>query len=293
MAIGDFIPEFWSTRLQRHLDRARVYTQPTVINSDYEGEIKEHGDTVHIQKVGTVTIKPYTKGTPIDGPENPNGTTVPLVIDQGTYFNFGVHDVDKAQVNIPLLERLTERAGVAQAEDLDSKVAATLVAGAGIKGGTLGTAAAPITVGNAAGDDYTFYELCVEARRLLDNNKAPAAARWMVINPDIESTRLLDTAMIAAGSDAQRTGLIGHCVGFDILKTTGVPTVTGTGGANNSWAVIFGAGNYATTHASQITSMEAFRPESHFEDAIKGLNIWGTDVIEPETLGVALVDKGA
>lgn len=288
MSIDNFVPEIWSTRLQRHLDRARIFTQPTVINTNYEGEISAYGDTVHINKVGSPTIKAYTKGAGIDAPEHPDGNQVSLTIDTGAYFNFAVYDVDKAQVNVPLLEEITIRTGVAQANYLDANVASVMVAGAGIH---IGASSAPVTVGNDAASDYTFYELCVEARRLLDNNNAPTDGRWIGITPDIEATVLLDPQFIIAGADAQRTGMIGRIAGFDVLKTTAVPTVTGTSGAHDSWAVLFGAGNYATTHASQITETEPYRPHDEFEDAIKGLNLWGTDVIEPETLGCALVDK--
>lgn len=293
MSIANFVPEFWSARLQRHLDAARVYSQPTVLNRDYEGEIRQMGDTVNIQRVATPTIKTYTKGTPIAGPESLSGDTTALEVDTARYFNFAVTDVDAAQANVTLLDKFAVRAGVAMAETIDASVAATMIAGAGIKGGNLGTSAAPIDVGNESGDDYTFYELAVELRRRLDNAKAPAAGRWIGINPDVEATVLLDPQFIASGDEAQRTGLIGRIAGFDILKTTATPTITKTGSATyDSWGVIFGAGNYATTHASQIANTEAYRPESDFSDAIKGLNLWG-DVIEPETLGYACVSKGA
>ena len=291
MAISNFVPEFWSTRLLRHLDSRLVYAQPTCVNRDFEGEISQAGDTVHIQKVGAVTAKAYTTNTDMAAPERPDGSTVALTIDEQWYWNIAIDDVDKVQVNVPLLDRYTERAGRAMAVKVDSAVAATMVAGAGID---IGTSAAPVDVGNALGDDYTLYELAVEQRRLLDNNVAPEDGRWMVIPPDLESSALLDPNFVPAGADAQRTGMIGTIAGFDVLKTTAVPTITKTGGATyDSWAVLFGAGNYATTHANQILHTEAYRIEKQFGDALKGLNVWGTDVIEATTLGCSVVSKGA
>lgn len=291
MAISNFVPEFWSTRLLRHLESRLVYAQPTCVNRDYEGEISQAGDTVHIQKVGAVTTKAYTPGSDMDAPERPDGTTVALEIDQKWYWNIAIDDVNAAQVNVALLDRFAERAGRSMAVKLDSSVAATMVAGAGID---IGTSAVPVDVGNALGDDYTLYELGVEQRRLLDNNDAPEDGRWMVIPPDLESVALLDPNFVPAGADEQRTGKIGEIAGFDVLKTTAVPTIAKTGGATyDSWGVLFGAGNYATAHANQIAKIEAYRIEKQFGDALKGLNVWGTDIVEAASLGCSVVNKGA
>lgn len=291
MSVDNFIPELWATEVLRHLDPALVYAQPTCVNTNYEGDIRQQGDTVHIQKFGNVTVKPYTKGTPIDGPEQATSSTVPLVIDQAHYWNVGVKSVDAAQANLDLLAPRLQRAGVALAKVVDSAVAATMVAGAGVKAG-LGTSAAPIKVGNDSGDDFSMYELAVEIRRQLDNKDAPDSARWIAIPPDMESKVLLDPNFIKIGGDEQRTGQIGQIAGFDVLKTTAVPTIAKTGGATtDSWGVLAGADNYATTHAHQLTDLRSYEVEAGFEDAVKSLAVWGSKVIEPDSLALATVAK--
>ena len=60
MSIQNFIPTIWSARLLEHLDKRHVYLN--LLNRDYEGEIKNFGDTVKINQIGEVTIKDYTKG---------------------------------------------------------------------------------------------------------------------------------------------------------------------------------------------------------------------------------------
>lgn len=290
MAITVFKPEVWAARLQRHLDKKLVYAQPTVVNTDYEGDITQGGDTVHIQKVGDVTVKAYSKNTDMASPDRPDGTTVPLVIDQSWYWNIGIDDIDKVQLRTDLLDRFAERAAVAMAQKVDAAVAAKQLTDAGI---VLGTSAAPKTVQNSGGD-YTLYTLLVELRRQLDNANAPDTGRWVVLPPDMESLALKDTQFIDAGGEQMRTGIVGRMAGFDILKTTAVPTITKTGGATyDSWGVVAGAGNYSTTHANQIVETEAYRIEKQFGDALKGLNVWGTKVIEPETLAKVVVSKGA
>ena len=46
MAVDTFIPEIWNARLLYALEKAHVATN--LVNRNYEGEIRNHGDTVHI-----------------------------------------------------------------------------------------------------------------------------------------------------------------------------------------------------------------------------------------------------
>jgi hypothetical protein len=42
----------------------------------------------------------------------------------------------------------------------------------------------------------------------------------------------------------------------------------------------------AITFAEQISKVEAYRPESAFSDALKGLHLYGTKVVRPSGLAV-------
>jgi hypothetical protein len=63
MAITFFQPEIWSSTLLSVLRKSLVFTQ--LANRDYEGEIANAGDTVHIVSIGDPTIGNYTKDTDI------------------------------------------------------------------------------------------------------------------------------------------------------------------------------------------------------------------------------------
>ncbi|KJD42541.1 P22 coat protein - protein 5 domain protein, partial [Paenibacillus terrae] len=41
----------------------------------------------------------------------------------------------------------------------------------------------------------------------------------------------------------------------------------------------------------QVDSVEAFRPEKQFSDAVKGLQVFGAKCIKPEALAVLTVNK--
>lgn len=291
MSIDLFIPEIWSARLRRHLDRTLVYAQPMCANRNWEGEIAQAGDTVHIQRIGNPTILDYVPGVDMASPERPDGDTDALTVDQFKAFNVALDDVDAAQVNVDLLNGFTTRAGVAMAQVIDAFVANLMAAGAA---NNVGDTNDPVTVFADGTGDFTPYKLAVDMRRRLANENSDLEDLWLAVSPDLEAQILLDPQYIGTTrqeGDLTRTGKIGEIAGFDVLRTTGVPTAVGSAGGVA--AIIGGAGNYATTFADQLTKTEAYRIEGQFGDGVKGLEVYGAKVLEGETLVVAHVGTDA
>ena len=56
MAIDNFIATIWSARILENLQKSLVYGQPSVVNRDYEGEIRDLGSTVKINSIGPITV---------------------------------------------------------------------------------------------------------------------------------------------------------------------------------------------------------------------------------------------
>src|SRR5215468_7188275 len=57
MQTDGFIPEIWSTKLVEKFYASTVLA--AISNTDYEGEIKNHGDRVKIRTKPTITIRDY------------------------------------------------------------------------------------------------------------------------------------------------------------------------------------------------------------------------------------------
>jgi hypothetical protein len=49
----------------------------------------------------------------------------------------------------------------------------------------------------------------------------------------------------------------------------------------------------AYTYADQISKVEAYRPQNSFEDAVKGLSLYGGKLVRPDSWATALVTVGA
>lgn len=295
MSIDVFFPEFWSARIRRYLDPLLVYAQPRIMNRNWEGEISAAGDTVHINRPGAGgTIRNYTRNTPMGAPDRPDGDALTLIIDQQKAFYIAVDDIDEMQANQPLLDQFAERTARNMALTLDTFAASKFVAAA-IAANRIGTDAVPVTVKADGTGTFTPYKFAVEARKRMQKQSTPGDDRWMIINADLEAEFLQDPTYIeTADREVTRSGQIGRIAGWDVLTTEATVSSPGSGGtpvANTK--VVFGDGNYALTWADQIVKTKAEDLQGEFGDALKGLNVFGAKVIEPESYGVADVRKPA
>ena len=98
---GNFIPEIWSGKLIENFYDATVLA--AIANTDYEGEIKSHGDTVNIRTTPELTIRDYVKGQTLSI-ENPDKPKLQLLIDKGKYFAAVEDDVDQVQSDIAMMD---------------------------------------------------------------------------------------------------------------------------------------------------------------------------------------------
>lgn len=276
MAVTTFIPELWNARLLYALEKAHVATN--LVNRNYEGEISNHGDTVHINTIGAITVKSYTKNTDIDAPETLTTTDQTLVIDKAKYFNFQVDDVDKVQAAGELVDTAMGRAAYALADVSDAYLLGVIAAGAAA-GNTIGSAAAPIALTAS-----NVYENIVKLKTKLDKANVPNTGRTIVVPPDVHSLLLLDDrfakSTATAGQEALINGLVGRIAGFDVYMSNNVKTGTGTDTGKTPYFEITAQITDATTYAEQIIKTEAYRMESRFADAVKGLHVYGAKVTD-------------
>lgn len=280
MSTYKFIPTIWSARILAALEKQLVYTK--FFNRDYEGEIRDAGDTVKIGLVGAPTVRKYTKGTDIDAPDDVTVTDATLSIDQSDYFNIAVDDVDAAQSKINLLESASSQTGYAFGDVTDKYLADLLVTGTG---GTIGTKDAPKSITDAKPEDA--YNLLVDLKVALDRQNCPTMGRICVVPPEFEGFMLKDSRFVAvATNDSNQRlteGAVYKSAGFEIHVSNNAPHENdgGSNGKQTVYDVIAGC-DQSGTYAEQILNTEAYRPEKSFKDAVKGLHVYGAKVLRSD-----------
>lgn len=282
MAVTSYIPELWSARILSKLQPNLVYAN--LMNRDYEGEISQYGDTVHIASVGDVTVKAYTKNTDIDDPEDLSTEDQTLIIDQMKYFNFSVNDVDKAQMRTDLMDQYAANAAFSLRKDADTYCATILSAGEIGKDAGLGDDTTPLELT----DPGSAYDLLVSMQIALDEADVPDVGRWVVVPFAFKGLMEKDDRFVMTGTaqaeNRLANGFAGRAAGFDIYTSNQVPNTSKT-----KYKII-GSVPMAATFADQILETEAYRPQKRFSDAIKGLHVYGAKVTMPEIVAVSTVN---
>jgi hypothetical protein len=281
MAINNFIPEIWSNELLVNLRKSLVAGQAGVINRDYEGTIRNVGDTVHINSIGEVTIDDYVKNTDMDGPETLTDATRALEITEAKYFNFQVDDIDRVQQTPKVMAGAMAEAAYGLADVADQFILGLYE---DADAGNVMSETSP------AADDA--YEVLVDLGTLLSESNIPKTGRWAIVPPWFHGLLLKDDRFVGAGtsSDVLINGLIGRAAGMTILESNNCPS----GGSGDAGLFYIVSGHpMAWSYAEQISSVEGYRPQARFADAVKGLHLYGAKVVRPTALAVAPVNRPA
>ena len=279
----EFIPTIWAARLLVALEKALIYGQTNVSNRDYEGDIRESGNTVKIASVGDVSIGDYTKNTDIGDPDILSDDQQNLVIDQSKYFNYFVDSVDRAQQNVNIMDEAMKRAAW-RLRDYADVFIASLMEAAVPAASKIGSTSTPIvpTKDNA-------YEYLVDLGVLLDEKNTPTDGRFAIVPAWFHGLLLKDDRFVRSatvkGDGVLANGEVGEASGFTILKSNNVPQTSGT-----KFKIIAGHA-MATSFAEQILDVQTYKPEKRFGDAVKGLHLYGGKVVRGDALAMLIANK--
>lgn len=288
MSIRNFVPEVWNNNLLVALRKALIYAGPMVVNRDYEGDIREQGDTVRVTTVGRPKIVDYVPGQTKLVPESLNTGQRTLVVDQAKAFSFEVDDVDARQAAGNFIDEATDEAGFGMADVMDQYVASLYTAiPAGQRLDTV-----TITDGEAATETdikKVYDQILVPLKVRLDELNVPRTGRYIVVPPWIHGCLIRDSRFIEADKSADpnalRAGEVGRAAGFTIMSSNNTPEPVP--GQN----VLQAGTNRGITFAEQINKTEAYRPQDSFADAVKGLTLYGAKVFRPDTLVMATAQR--
>ncbi|WP_270202621.1 P22 phage major capsid protein family protein [Bifidobacterium pseudocatenulatum] len=270
MAITNFIPEVWSAAILEALRAKLVF--PSLCNRDYEGDIREAGDTVHITGYNDVTVHEYVRGQAITVDDVTDKEAAVLKIDQSDYFAFKVNDLDKTQAKADLTGKFTNSAAYNMMKNVETYISNLMDA-------AVSTPAKTVAVGTPA----DAYLAVVEAGRKLDVQNVPDEGRWLVVSPDFYALLLQDSRFIEgteAGHNTLLNGVVGQVRGFTVVKSNNVPRKS----ASPDTQSILAGTNAAVTFAQQVSKVEAMRMQTDFADMVRGLDLYGAKVIRPECL---------
>jgi len=277
MGLENFNPKIWSAKLFVRLRKALVFGN--IVNTEYEGEISQFGDTVHINEIGPITVSDYTKYGALSWQALTSAQKT-LIIDQAQSFSFAVDDIDTAQIKPKIMNDAMSEASYAVADKIDQFIA-SLYSQAAVVGsaGTVGTPSTSLAVSSG-----NVIETISYASRYLSEANVPEALRWIVISPWVHQKLLLAevggvsaTAVPKVTTQDAIPGFVGEALGFKIYVSNNVSN-DGT-----QYRIMAGIKN-AITYAGQISKVKPVEREDYFDQGIKGLYLYGGKVVRPNAL---------
>lgn len=299
-----FIPEIWSGKLIEKFYASTVLA--AISNTDYEGEIRNHGDKVHIRTKPTITIKDYRADGALEL-ERPTGNEVQLLIDKGKYFNLILDDVMAIQSDLDIMSMWSDDAGEQLKIVIDQDVLLNIIgqADAANQGATAGKITAGINLGVTgsplalvadapSAGQVTILDAILRLGQTLDEQNIPETGRWVVLPTWaatlIKRSELRQAYLSGDGVSMLRNGRIGMVDRFTLYTSNLLPFGAAAGLASGEF-VIYGGHSHALTFASQITKVETLRSEMTFGQIMRGLQVYGYKVIDGTALAQAVVTK--
>lgn len=315
---GAFIPTLWSGKLLAKFYQNTMLSEVT--NTDYEGELKNQGDTVRIRLAPSISISDYTVGQNLSY-EVPTPIFQDMQVNKGKYFGVQVNDVLSYQSDMNLMNMFTEDAAKQLKIAIENEVFfnsfVTEGPAAANEGATAGAISAAYNLGtDVAPIDQATPENVLKAilrmSTVLDEQNVPEDGRFLIISP-FDRHLLMQSNIAQAyftGDQAStiRTGKIGMLDRFSVYVSNLLPkgaagkalvaglTDPATGGAvTNAKArrTMIAGTKAATSFAMTINKTEPLRNQTDFGDIVRGLAVYGRKVVKPEALVVAQVGAAA
>jgi len=311
---GAFIPTLWSGKLLAKFYQNTIMSE--VCNTDYEGELKNQGDTIRIRLAPSISISDYTVGQTLSY-EVPTPIFQDMQVTKGKYFGVQVSDVLAYQSDIALMNMFTEDAAKQLKIAIENEVFFNNIVTEGPananKGATAGAISSAYNLGtDTAPIDQATPENVLKAilrmSTVLDEQNVPEDGRWLVISP-YDRHLLMQSSLAQAyftgdQSSTIRTGKIGMLDRFTVYVSNLLPrgeagkalvaglSATSSGGAVTNAkarrAMVAGT-KAAMSFAMTVNKTEPLRNQTDFGDIVRGLAVYGRKVVKPEALVLAQV----
>jgi len=272
MSFELFKPTLWSTRYINNTDKRLVYNKVVDTSWTIVG-----GKAMKINEIGDILVSDYTS-TGVVFQDVPEAQKV-FDVDQKKKFAFQIKDVDKAQMNVALMDGSMKKAAFAMGDTIDQFIAGKYTE-AGITNATnLGSSTSGLNLyANMMPELITYMQRYLKEANAHERPWCIAPPWFMqLIGYGVYTygTKQFD----APGSVDRQFNNAFPFMGFDFYESNNVSN-DGT-----DYRIMFGTRD-AIGFAMQLEEIEAVRLENYFSDGIKGLNIYGAKVIRPDHLGV-------
>jgi hypothetical protein len=315
---GAFIPTLWSGKLLAKFYQNTMLSE--IANTDYEGELKNQGDTIRIRLAPTISISDYTAGMNLNY-EVPTPIYQDMQVNKGKYFGVQVNDVLAYQSDMNLMNMFTEDAAKQLKIQIENEVFFNSFVTEGPDAANKGATAGAISAAYNLGTDTTpvdqatpenVLKAILRMSTVLDEQNVPEDGRWLVLSPYdrhlLMQSNLAQAYFTGDSSSTIRTGKIGMIDRFTVYVSNLLPrgaagkalvaglsdTATGAAVASAKARRVMMAGTKAAvSFAMTVNKTEPLRNQTDFGDIVRGLAVYGRKTVKPQALVLAQVGSAS
>lgn len=277
MSYRNFSPKIWAKQINRELERAMVFAEDC--NRQYEGDVKQMGDTVKVLGVGKPTITKQVGGSIVlQDAEAVEDTSVDMVINRVAYFNYLVDDIDRRQAVGGLMDALSAESSEGTANAMDEDIAALA-----------GTADAPklFKSTTAITVDNILKQIDLGVQKLMENDVKPETKIVVTVPPWFKTILRQAYVQLDTNNSAMlKNGRVGQYDNVIVKMSNNCHR-----NSDNGHDIMLRT-QRAVAFANPLTHVEPYRPEKRFADAVKGFVLYGTKIVRPKEMIVLNVKEG-
>ena len=306
--VNAFVPEFYSQKLLKESKEMTDFKN-NMTNSDWEGEIKSAGDTVHICTPDASNIVIGEGVVPEVNDVYPKSMT--LTIDKTKSFQFKFNDIEQAQSQFNMMEGYMSLANESMMIEVNKELELEVLNNAEVP--NVGTNAAGFKATSATIN--TFFN---RLKKTLMANKALSTAGFYTFKGNKEQALQLNAVVTIGtglfeqlvnstqlthptvqGDDILYKGVVGQIAGMQIFVDTLLDGIKQTECANHyadeaakKFIAIAGT-KMGITFAEQYNKVEKLRDPQTFADIGRALYLYGYKITNPKSLVKGTVVIGA
>ena len=277
MSYNNFVPKIWAKQINRELERAMVFAEDCT--RQYEGDVRQMGDTVKVLGVGKPTITKQVGGSIVlKDPEAVEDTSVDMVINRVAYFNYLVDDIDRRQAVGGLMDALSAESSEGTANAMDEDIAALA-----------GSADAPklYKTTTAITVDNILKQIDLGVQKLMENDVKPETKIVITVPPWFKTILRQAYVQLDTNNSAMlKNGRVGQYDNVIVKMSNNCHR-----NSDNGHDIMLRT-QRAVAFANPLTHVEPYRPEKRFADAVKGFVLYGTKIVRPKEMIVLNVKEG-
>ena len=262
----------------RKIETARKGNAVAAENSylGYTDEMKNKGDTIKVITLGQVDLMDYNGGN--INFDNIDDASVNVRLTEQKYFAKKIDRADKVKTDVDYETALLEEAGRSIAVDTDRFIYKSIYNGLRKSSSNI------IDASDATSKN--IFDYILNAQTLLNMADAPTDKRVLEVSPLMfEKIQKMLVTTDTNNSDILRKGFCGKLLDFDVYMTNNI---------YNDGEYDYCIARTSTAYAFALTlkEIERVKPSHLFADAMKGLVVYGGEIIRPKEIALIKFSKG-